>query len=149
MKATDDLPWEEDEDHEEIEEMVEVYRGKEIAASQAVNAMLRAGGSSVVQLMRMATKDRTLAKATFSEKELSFLTDAASRAKDFRDRLTDKQEKWARHILERPDSRELLMAAYLAEAAPEGDSAKTPISEPAKSPEPSVSYADDPSWGLF
>lgn len=114
---------------------------------QNLRSMINAGGASLVNLMRIATSNSDLAKALFSEKELSFLTDAAARARDFRDRLTPKQEVWAQRILSRPPALELVHA--LIQETERGESAKEPISEIAHTPPPATDYAADPEWGMF
>lgn len=111
-----------------------------------VRAMIQCGGATLVDLMRRAVSNKTLAKEAFTEWEREFLTDVAEKAKKFGDRLTPKQAAKAQDILQKDDVVELLVLLLEEEV-------NSPISEPAKSPEPATPavnpYAADPLWGSF
>ena len=111
-----------------------------------VRTMIKCGGATLVDLMRKAMSNKTLAKEAFTEWECEFLTDVAEKAKKFRDNLTPKQAAKAKDILLKDDAVELLVLLMEEEA-------NSFISEPAKSPTPTAPavnpYADDPLWGSF
>lgn len=107
--------------------------------------MAKVGGATLINMMRKATKDSFLAKASFSDWEVNFLVDVAKRAREFGDNLTPKQAEKARQILTKPAALTLLAALY-------SEDAKEDFSEIAPAPEskaPAYDYSADPSWGQF
>ncbi len=114
-----------------------------------VKLMLKAGGPTLVRAMRdVLTLPKEIVAEVLSEWEQNFIRDVAAKAKQFRDKLTDKQAAKARQILEKQLVLMALADLYSNGAEEESErfsAPAAPIAEPAKSFDPSA----DPMWGIF
>ncbi len=114
-----------------------------------VALMLKAGGATLVRAMRDVLKlPPDIVTEILSEWEQNFLRDVAAKAKQFRDKLTDKQAAKARQILEKQLVLMALADLYSNGAEEESErfsEPAAPIAETAKSFDPKA----DPMWGIF
>jgi hypothetical protein len=114
-----------------------------------ISSMINVGGPTLVNVMRkLGAIDPIVFGELFSDYEVRFMLDAPERARDFRDKMTPKQEALAKKILCKPGVLEALLYIFNKEAFVEeieeqykGNPRIHEIAKP--------SYEEDPSWGSF